>query len=173
MCAQLCLTLCDPWAADHQAPLFMEFSRQDYWHGLPFLFPGDLPKPGIKLMSLVSPALAGIFFATTAPPSNNNYYNLIMSIQYKLTEIILSFWRLYPSTAFRTLLLTMMTTPFLLRDFCPHLSYIHPFQSISVHWFLECRHSLLPSPVWLLPNLPWFMDLQYSCLENPMDGGAW
>ena len=32
-----------------------------------------------------------------------------------------------------------------------HLSYIHPFQSISVRWFLECRPSLLPSPVWPLP----------------------
>ena len=31
-----------------QAPLFMEFSRQDYWNGLPFLSPGDLSDPGIK-----------------------------------------------------------------------------------------------------------------------------
>ena len=36
------------------------------------------------------------------------------------TEIILSFLRLHPSTAFRTLLLTMMATPFLLTDSCPH-----------------------------------------------------
>ena len=37
-----------------------------------------------------------------------------------MTEIILSFLRLHPSTAFRTLFLTMMATPFLLRDSCPH-----------------------------------------------------
>ena len=48
----------------HQVPLFMEFSRQEYWSGLPFPPPGDLPDPGIKP---VSPALAGRFF-TTVPP---------------------------------------------------------------------------------------------------------
>ena len=45
----------------------MEFSRQEYWSGLPFPIPGDLPEPGIEHASLVSPALAGRFF-TTAPP---------------------------------------------------------------------------------------------------------
>ena len=51
----------------HQAPLSMEFSRQEYWSGLPFPPPEDLPDPGIKPMSLTSPALAGGFF-TTVPP---------------------------------------------------------------------------------------------------------
>ena len=41
---------------NHQAPLFMEFSRQEYCSGLPFPFPGDLPNPGIKPASLMSPA---------------------------------------------------------------------------------------------------------------------
>ena len=45
---QLCLTLCDPWTVDHQAPLSMGFSRQEYWSGLPFPSPGDLPNPGIE-----------------------------------------------------------------------------------------------------------------------------
>ena len=36
-----------------------EFSRQEYWSGLPFPTPGDLPDPGIEPMSLASPALAG------------------------------------------------------------------------------------------------------------------
>ena len=40
-----------PWTAAHQAPLFMRFSRQEYWSGLPFPSPGDLPIPGIKLGS--------------------------------------------------------------------------------------------------------------------------
>ena len=40
-----------PWAVVHQAPLFMEFSRQQYWSGFPFPPPGDPPNPGIKLMS--------------------------------------------------------------------------------------------------------------------------
>ena len=55
------------WTIAHQAPLFMEFSRQEYWSGLSSPTPGDLPDPGIKLASPVSPALAGRFFAT-APP---------------------------------------------------------------------------------------------------------
>ena len=48
---QLCLTLCDPMdCSPHglQAPLPMEFSRQEHWSGLPFPSPGDLPHPGIK-----------------------------------------------------------------------------------------------------------------------------
>ena len=56
-----------PWTVAHQAPLSIEFSKQEYWSSLPFPIPGDLPDPGIKPKSLVSPALAGRFF-TTAPP---------------------------------------------------------------------------------------------------------
>ena len=44
----------------------MGFSRQEYWSGLPFPPLGDLPNPGIKPASLLSPALAGIFFTTRA-----------------------------------------------------------------------------------------------------------
>ena len=54
----------NPWIAARQAPLSMKFPRQEYWSGLPFPSPGDLPNPGIELMSL---ALAGRFF-TTGPP---------------------------------------------------------------------------------------------------------
>ena len=46
--AQLCPTLCDPMDCTCQAPLSMGFSRQDYWGGLPFPSPGDLPNPGIE-----------------------------------------------------------------------------------------------------------------------------
>ena len=66
MHAQSCLTLFDPWTAAHQAPLSMEFSRQDYWSGLPFPSPEDHPNPGIKPTSFASPALAGGFFTTSA-----------------------------------------------------------------------------------------------------------
>ena len=37
-----------PWTVAHQAPQSMEFSRQDYWSGLPFPSPADLPNPGIE-----------------------------------------------------------------------------------------------------------------------------
>ena len=45
------LTLVTPWTIACQAPLFMGFSRQEYWNGLPFPSPGDLPNPGSKLRS--------------------------------------------------------------------------------------------------------------------------
>ena len=46
---QLCPILCDPMDyIGHQAPLSMEFSRQEYWSGLPFPFPGGLRNPGIE-----------------------------------------------------------------------------------------------------------------------------
>jgi len=45
----------------------MGFSRQDYWSGLPFSPPGDLPNPRTETMSLTSPALAGRFFTWEAP----------------------------------------------------------------------------------------------------------
>ena len=54
------------WTAAHQAPPVQGFSRQGYWRGLPFPPPGDLPDPGIKPASLMSPALAGGFFTTQA-----------------------------------------------------------------------------------------------------------
>ena len=46
--AQSCPTLCNPWTVAHQAPLSMEFSRQEYWCALPVPSPGDLPDPGIE-----------------------------------------------------------------------------------------------------------------------------
>ena len=63
-CVQLSVT---PWTAAHQAPLSLGFSRQEYWSGLLFPSPGDLPNPEIKPVSLPSPALASRFFTTSAP----------------------------------------------------------------------------------------------------------
>ena len=51
-----------PWTAAHQAPLSIEFFRQDYWSGLSFPPPRDLPDPRIELTSLAASALADIFF---------------------------------------------------------------------------------------------------------------
>ena len=46
--AELCLILCDPMTVAHQASLSMGFPRQEYWSGLSFPSPGDLPDPGIE-----------------------------------------------------------------------------------------------------------------------------
>ena len=70
VCVYVCVCVCcamlscvrlfgTTWTIACQAPLSMEFSRQEQWIGLPFPPPGDLPDPGIEPMSLSSPALAG------------------------------------------------------------------------------------------------------------------
>ena len=77
VCICVCVCVCEvasvvsrfvatPQTVAHQAPLFMGFSRQEYWSGLPCPPPGDLPDPGIEPASLMSPALAGRFFTTIA-----------------------------------------------------------------------------------------------------------
>ena len=62
--------LVTPWTVARQAPLSMEFSRQEYWSGLSFPAVGDLPHPGIEP---ASPALSGRFF-TTGPPGKPEFY---------------------------------------------------------------------------------------------------
>ena len=70
MCAQSCPTLCAAWTVGSQAPLCLEFSRQEYWSGVPFPSPGNLPNPVIKAMSLACPTLAGRFFTSRASRKN-------------------------------------------------------------------------------------------------------
>ena len=62
MCAQslsLVQLFATPWTIARQAPLSLAFPRQEYWNGLPFSSPGDLPDSGIEPLSPVSPTLAG------------------------------------------------------------------------------------------------------------------
>ena len=79
LCVCVCVCLCDQllssvwlfetsWTVACQAPLSMEFSRQEYWSELAFPPPGDLPNAGIESASLASPALAVGFF-TALPPA--------------------------------------------------------------------------------------------------------
>jgi len=72
-----------PWTVAHQAPLSMGFFRQEYWSGLPFPSPGHLPHPGIELVSLMSPALAGGFFTTD--------FNLLLISPNNIPRILVSF----------------------------------------------------------------------------------
>ena len=74
-----CPTLVTPLTVARQAPGTMEFSRQEYWSGLPFPIPGDLPNPGIEPISLESPALAGGSF-TTAPPGKPLWDHYLSSL---------------------------------------------------------------------------------------------
>ena len=65
------------WTIACQDVLSMEFSRQEYWRGLPFPSPGDLPNPGTER---TSPLLAGVFFTTEKPPGKFHVY-MCTSIQ--------------------------------------------------------------------------------------------
>ena len=121
-----------PWTVAHQAPLSMGFLRQEYWSGLPFPSPSDLPDPGIEPVSHVlwqSPALQANSLPTKLPGKPIIY----------------------------TCLLNENMSPFILSLFLNVVSYdtICDFLEMLLHG--KCN------------GIP----LQYSCLENPMDGGAW
>ena len=91
-CAHACWVVSDSatrWTVALQASLSMGFSRQEYWSGLPFSTPGDLPNPGIKPTSLVYPALARGFF-TTAPagkPGNKVKRPLILQLSLRMASL--------------------------------------------------------------------------------------
>ena len=68
------------WTIGHQSPLSMGFPRQEYRNGLPFPPPGDLPSPGIEPMSLMSHALAGRSFTTSATWEALKIFTLLKSL---------------------------------------------------------------------------------------------
>ena len=70
---QSCLTFAAPWTLAHQAPLSMEFSRQEYWSGLPSPSPGDLPDPGIEARSTT-------LWADSLPPGKPHCWNQFSSV---------------------------------------------------------------------------------------------
>ena len=70
------------WTVAHQAPLSMEFSRQESWSGLPFPSPGDLPDPGIKPRS---PTLQADALLSRPPGSNSlEFLNFLNSLSVSL-----------------------------------------------------------------------------------------
>ena len=79
-----------PWTIAHQAPLPMGFSRQEYWSGVPLPTPRDLPGPGIKPMSLMSPALAGGFFTTSDTWEAQKYHYSVLSFEVFSKQDLLS-----------------------------------------------------------------------------------
>ena len=72
-----------PWTVACHTPLFMEFSKQEYWNGLPFLTPGALCNPGIE------PVLAGRFFTTVPPRSQGKISHIFLFSEsfYKIGNI--------------------------------------------------------------------------------------
>ena len=97
-----CLTLANPWTVPCQAPLSLGFPRQEYWSGLPFLSPGDLPNPGIEL---VSPALAGGFsycWVTWEAPYRGWFWVVKLKSLFKMISILLDFRTHHQSFHFMT-----------------------------------------------------------------------
>ena len=74
-----CPTLATPWTVAHQAPLSMGFPRQEYWSGLSFPSPGDLPNPGIKP---TSPALADGFLTIEPPGKPTAPNKMVLKIKF-------------------------------------------------------------------------------------------
>ena len=88
--AQLCLTLCDPMdCVAYQAPPSMGFSRQEYWSGLPFPSPGDLPDPGIEPGS---PAFQADALPSEPPgkpiESDRTYLILVPRVPHQLSKYL-------------------------------------------------------------------------------------
>ena len=123
-CVQLFSTL---WAVVHQAPLSMGFSRQEYWSGLPFPSPGDLPDPGIKPTSLYISSTGRWVLYHHLPPGKP--VSVIIAKRYKDVRIQKSFSVVALSTFPASL--PSSTPPHLTFSFRDPLRKILPWNSQS------------------------------------------
>ena len=173
-----CPTLCDPVTAARQPPLSMGFSKQEYWSGLPFPIPGDLPNPGIKPMSLSSPALAGGFFTTSATWEAWNV---------QFSSVTQSGPTLRPHGLQHARLPCPSPTPGACSNSCPLSWWCHPTISTSVTPFSYLQffpasgsyHQVAKVLEFQFQyqSFQWIFrtgegngkPLQYSCLENSMN----
>ena len=141
-----------PWTVTYQALQSMGFSRQEYWNGLPFSSPGDLPNPGIESGS---PALQ-----TDALPSE------------PLGKPLCAYLTYMQSTSWETL----GGKKHKLKSRLP--GEISITSDILVAQTVKRLPAMWETQVWFLgredpPGEGNGNPLQHSCLENPMDGGAW
>ena len=128
------------WTIAHQGLLSVVFSRQEYWSGLPFPPPGDLPDPGIEPSSLTSPALAGGFFTVRTTWEACGASRLLVCAQLSIWVMTSSPWACsWPR--FVVHLVFPMLTPFLVLTVAPghtrlpllsRLSVHHPWPSVPV-----------------------------------------
>ena len=68
------------WTAAHQAPLSIGFSRQEYWNGLPFSSPGNLPNPGIKPSVFCGSCITGRCFIAEPLGKLSRYQYLLLKL---------------------------------------------------------------------------------------------
>ena len=83
------------WTVVHQVPLSMEFSRQEYWSGLPFASPGDLPDPGIKTGSptMQADSLPSNRGGQTGQISVENWLKLSQACSFGFFLVSLCLWK--------------------------------------------------------------------------------
>ena len=153
----------------------MGFSRQEYWSGLSFPSPGDPPNPGIKPSSLMSPALTGVFFTTSATLEaqwDTQYTPLLCLPSFALVifKRIVFFVQLV-AVGFFSLLCGYSVTYAFLHPEDGHVGCIH-FRAIMNIVALPILSMPLGARVYTFGEGNG-TPLQYSCLENPMDGEAW
>ena len=151
-----------PWTAAHQAPLSMRFPRQEYWSGLPFPSPGNLPNPGIKP---ASPAMAGGLF-TTEPPGKPSeilnevkWYTFFFLLLYNIA-LVLPYINMHPpqvytcspsrtpSTSLPVLSLWVIPVHQLQASCILHQTWTG--NSFLVHqrsyiWYYTCFNAILPN----------------------------
>ena len=188
-----------PWTVALQASLSMGFPRQEYWSGLPFPFPGNLPDPGIKPMPPESSALAGGFF-TTVPHRKPLVFLQFSSVQFSHSLFMTSWTAARQASVHHQLLGFTQTHIHWVSD---AIQPSHPLSSPSSAVNLSQHHFSVKIYIWqyhlflktvgsdgkesahnvgdlgLIPESRRSPGegngnpLQYSCLGNPTDGGAW
>ena len=142
-----------PWTVACQALLSVECSRQEYWSGLPYPTPRNLPNPGIQPGSLASPALAGGFFTTKGKelvlkiPSvfedlSNTSIASFSSVQFSRSVVSDS---LRPHESQHARPPCPAPTPEVHSDSRPSSQWCHPAISPSVVPFSSCPKSLSAS----------------------------
>ena len=153
----------------------MRFSRQEYWSGLPCPPPGDLPNPGIKPTSLTSPALAGGFFTTAAAAKSLQSCLTLCdpidgsppgsSVHGIFQERVLE----WGAIAFSIFNAPICGRAQLLNGYIINMGF--PGDSEGKESFCNAGDlGLIPGSGRSPGNSN---PVQYSCLENPMDRGAW
>ena len=129
------------WTVAHWAPLSMGFSRQEYWSGLPYLPPGDLLNSRIEPTSLISAALAGGFFTTSATWEAPCVCVCVCVLLFSLKVMSTS---LQPIKLQHSRLPCLSLSPRVCSNSCPLSRWCHPTIWSSVP-FLLLLHSIFPS----------------------------
>ena len=119
------------WTIAHQAPLSMGFSRREYWSGLPFPSPGDLPDPGIKPASLASPALACSLLSE--PPGKPSTHVFLLNFFFCGNIEVLLSWQI-------------SVMQYIVVNYSHHVTHyiLRPYLSYNYNLYPCIDHSLFP-----------------------------